>query len=473
MYREQAFIIIRILIFLDAVCTILAGYGAYYWRSTLLTSRPWSMDSKIFALSILVIMVVNNYAANKLELYSDKKLKSYLNLIWKILKLVFFDFVVLGCVIFVIKEKAYSRAFAMYFASLLFMLLICYRLAVYRYVNNKNGNRFGAKNILVIGGLERAQKVIDAVENQISWGINIVNPVTICHKIPSSCQNGIALSPEFIHELPRILEQGEIDEVIFAVGGDASVDLKDYINMVRQMGIEARILPSLWDLGSNRVQVEQFQGIPFLALQVNNFNAAGLFYKRILDIAGGLVGSFIFLAVYPFIAIAIKLDSPGPVLFKQERIGKNGRLFQLLKFRSMYQDAEERKKELLAQNRMSGFMFKVDNDPRVTPVGRFFRKTSLDEFPQFANVLRGEMSLVGTRPPTSDEVEQYSYSHRRRISAKPGITGLWQISGRNKIKDFEKVVELDCSYLESWRFWDDVKILFKTIFVVLRRKGAF
>ena len=471
MYRDQAFIIIRILIFLDAVCTILAGYGAYYWRS--MASRPWNMGSKIFALSILVIMVVNNYAANKLELYSDKKLKSYLNIIWKILKLVVFDFIVLGCVIFIIQEKAYSRVFTVYFASLLFMLLTCYRLVVYRYVNNKNSSRFGAKNILVIGSVERAQKVIDAVENQISWGINIVNPVTICHKIPASCQSSIALSPEFIHELPYILEQGEIDEVIFAVSGDASVNLKDYINMVRQMGIEARILPSLWDLDSDRVQVEQFQGIPFLALQVNNFNAAGLFYKRILDIVGGLVGSFIFLAVYPFIAIAIKLDSPGPVLFKQERIGKNGRILQLLKFRSMYQDAEERKKELLAQNRMSGFMFKVDNDPRVTAVGRFLRQTSLDEFPQFANVLRGEMSLVGTRPPTSDEVEQYSYSHRRRISAKPGITGLWQISGRNKIKDFERVVELDCTYLENWRFWDDVKILFKTIFVVLRRKGAF
>ncbi len=431
------------------------------------------MDSKIFALSLLVIMIVNNYAANKLGLYSDKKLKSYLNLIWKILQCIVFDFIVLGCVIFVIKEKAYSRAFTLYFASLLFVLLTCYRLVVYKYVNNKNGNRFGAKNILVVGVLERAQKVIDAVENQISWGINIVNPVTICHKIPLSCQNGTVLSTEFIQELPRILEEGEIDEVIFAVGGDASVDLKDYINTVRQMGIDARILPSLWDLDSDRVQVEQFQGIPFLALQVNNFNAAGLFYKRILDIVGGLVGSLIFLAMYPFVAIAIKLDSPGPVVFKQERIGKNGRVFKLLKFRSMYEDAEERKKELLAQNQMDGFMFKVDKDPRVTGVGRFLRKTSLDEFPQFVNVLKGEMSLVGTRPPTPDEVEQYSYSHRRRISAKPGITGLWQISGRNKIKDFEKVVELDCSYLESWRFWDDIRILFKTIFVVLRRKGAF
>jgi exopolysaccharide biosynthesis polyprenyl glycosylphosphotransferase len=437
-----------------------------------MASRPWSMDNKIFALSILVVMLVNNYAANKLGLYSDKKLRSYISLIWKIFKCIVFDFVVLGCIIFIIKEKVYSRAFALYFASLLFVLLTCYRTAAYTYFNNQNGKRLGAKNILVVGGLKRAQKVIDAIENQITWGINIVNPVTVCHKIPLGCENGTALSTEFIDELPRILEEGEIDEVIFAVGGDASVDLKGYINKARQMGIEARILPSLWDLDSDRLQVEQFQGIPFLALHVNNFNAVGLFYKRILDIVGGLVGSLIFLVMYPFVAIAIKLDSPGPVLFKQERIGKNGRVFQLLKFRSMYQDAEERKKELMLENEMDGFMFKVVNDPRITRVGRFLRKTSLDEFPQFVNVLRGEMSLVGTRPPTPDEVEQYSYSHRRRISAKPGITGLWQISGRNKITDFEKVVELDCRYLESWRFWDDIKILYKTVFVVFRRKGA-
>jgi exopolysaccharide biosynthesis polyprenyl glycosylphosphotransferase len=324
-----------------------------------------------------------------------------------------------------------------------------------------------------VGGLDRAQKVIEAVENQISWGINIINPITVCNQIPISSQNAVVLPSEFIHELPYLLEQGEIDEVIFAVGAEDSIDLKVYISMARKMGIEARIVPALWDLGSDSVRVEEFQGIPFLTIRDNKFNAVGLLYKRVLDIAGGLVGSLIFLAIYPIVAIAIKLDSPGSVLFKQERIGKNGRVFKLLKFRSMYQDAEERKKELIAENEMDGFMFKVEKDPRVTRIGRFLRNTSVDEIPQFVNVLKGEMSLVGTRPPTPDEVEQYSYSHRRRISAKPGITGLWQISGRNKIKDFEKVVELDCKYLESWRFWDDIRILFKTIFVVLRRKGAF
>jgi lipopolysaccharide/colanic/teichoic acid biosynthesis glycosyltransferase len=176
--------------------------------------------------------------------------------------------------------------------------------------------------------------------------------------------------------------------------------------------------------------------------------------------------------MYPFIATAIKFDSPGPVFFKQKRMGSHGRVFYLYKFRSMFQDAEEHKQELMKMNLMNGALFKLEEDPRITRVGKFLRKTSLDEFPQFINVLKGEMSLVGTRPPTLDEVEKYKPEHLKRISAKPGITGLWQVSGRNQITEFEDVVKLDCNYLNNWRFMDDLKILVKTVIVVLQRKGA-
>ncbi|MDZ7583167.1 MAG: sugar transferase [Deltaproteobacteria bacterium] len=191
-----------------------------------------------------------------------------------------------------------------------------------------------------------------------------------------------------------------------------------------------------------------------------------------LDLFGGAAGSLFFFIIYPFVAVAIKLDSPGPVLFKQKRMGQHGRVFNLYKFRSMYRDAEALKQELLDKNVMNGALFKIKDDPRITKVGRWLRKTSLDEVPQFLNILRGEMSLVGTRPPTLDEVEIYQPQHLKRISAKPGLTGLWQVSGRNKITDFEEVVELDCRYLDHWRFLDDIKILVKTVVVVLQRKGA-
>jgi lipopolysaccharide/colanic/teichoic acid biosynthesis glycosyltransferase len=173
-----------------------------------------------------------------------------------------------------------------------------------------------------------------------------------------------------------------------------------------------------------------------------------------------------------FIAPAIALESPGPIFFSQVRIGKSGRRFRIYKFRSMYVDAEKRKAELMEKNEMKGCMFKMKEDPRVTKVGKFLRKTSLDEFPQFYNVLKGDMSLVGTRPPTENEFYQYENRHRRRLALKAGLTGLWQVSGRSNVDDFEDVVKMDLEYIDNWSLKMDIKILFRTIGVVLFGKGA-
>ena len=197
-----------------------------------------------------------------------------------------------------------------------------------------------------------------------------------------------------------------------------------------------------------------------------------LLIKRVMDIAWGLVGLLITMVFFPFVALAIKLDSPGPVFFAQTRIGKNGRRFKIYKFRSMYIDAEARKKELEQQNEMQGLMFKMENDPRITKVGKFIRKTSIDELPQFYNIVKGDMSLVGTRPPTEGEFEQYNSHYRRRISMTPGLTGLWQISGRSDIIDFDEVVKLDLEYIDNWTLGLDIKILFQTVWVVLTGKGS-
>lgn len=191
-----------------------------------------------------------------------------------------------------------------------------------------------------------------------------------------------------------------------------------------------------------------------------------------MDIVGSLIGCVLTLLITPFVALAIKIDSPGPVFFSQTRIGKNGRRFKIWKFRSMYTDAEARKKELEAQNEIKGLMFKMEDDPRITKVGKFIRKTSIDETPQFFNILVGDMSLVGTRPPTEDEFEQYNGYYRRRMSITPGLTGMWQVSGRSDIQDFEEIVKLDLEYIDNWSLLLDIKILFKTVFIVLGRKGS-
>ena len=209
------------------------------------------------------------------------------------------------------------------------------------------------------------------------------------------------------------------------------------------------------------------------------------FLKRALDIAGGLVGCLITGILFLFLAPAIYIKSPGPIFFSQVRVGKNGRKFRIYKFRSMYMDAEERKKELMAQNRVKdGMMFKLDWDPRIIGskklpdgtvkkgIGNYIRDWSLDEFPQFFNVLKGDMSLVGTRPPTVDEWEKYELHHRARLAIKPGVTGMWQVSGRSNITDFDEVVRLDTEYIKKWSVRLDIKILLRTVLVVVRGDGA-
>ncbi len=194
--------------------------------------------------------------------------------------------------------------------------------------------------------------------------------------------------------------------------------------------------------------------------------------KRALDIVGSSVGLVILGISYIFVAPLIKLDSKGPVFFVQKRVGKNGEIFNFYKYRSMYIDAEERKKELMKDNEMNGLMFKMENDPRITKVGKFLRKTSIDELPQFWNVFKGDMSLVGTRPPTEQEFKEYEAQHKCRLAMVPGITGMWQVSGRSNIKDFDEIVKLDMQYIDNWSIWLDIKILFRTLWVVAARKGS-
>ena len=197
-----------------------------------------------------------------------------------------------------------------------------------------------------------------------------------------------------------------------------------------------------------------------------------MFIKRVLDICGALVGLIITGIAFVIFAPVIYHQSPGPIFFSQERVGRNGRTFKIYKFRTMYPDAEERKKELIKFNKMKGFMFKMDNDPRIIPIGHFLREKSIDELPQFWNILKGDMSLVGTRPPTVDEYNHYETHHKKRLAMKPGLTGLWQVTGRSDIVDFDEVVALDSKYITEWTLAMDIKIIWKTVAAVWKGTGA-
>lgn len=273
-------------------------------------------------------------------------------------------------------------------------------------------------------------------------------------------------------DLYDVVVQMMVDEVFICLPGVPVTEIRSMVECFEEMGLVCHYNVDLFSRVNPNTYVQKMAGYSVISFALRTMDSRRLLIKRVMDILGALVGLLLTAVITPFVALAIKLDSPGPVFFSQVRIGKNGRRFKIWKFRSMYIDAEERKKELEAQNEIRGLMFKMEDDPRITRVGRFLRKTSIDETPQFFNILMGQMSLVGTRPPTEDEFERYNGHYRRRMSITPGLTGMWQVSGRSDIQDFEEIVRLDLEYIDNWSLGLDFKILFMTVFAVLGRKGS-
>jgi exopolysaccharide biosynthesis polyprenyl glycosylphosphotransferase len=273
-------------------------------------------------------------------------------------------------------------------------------------------------------------------------------------------------------DLRKILGNGVVDEVMICLPlADNFFQIYEMIGLCKERGVVVRIRPEIFDVKVlSRSQVELFEG-EYIVTFFRETLLGQLLTKRLIDVAVSATLLIILSLPMLLVAILIKLDSRGPILFVQERIGMNKRRFRLLKFRSMVADADEKKASLQALNEMDGPVFKIANDPRVTRVGRFIRHASIDELPQLINVLKGEMSLVGPRPPLASEVDQYEWVNRKRISIMPGITCLWQISGRNDVS-FKEWMELDRQYIETWSLWLDLKILVKTIPVVLLGRGA-
>jgi exopolysaccharide biosynthesis polyprenyl glycosylphosphotransferase len=278
-----------------------------------------------------------------------------------------------------------------------------------------------------------------------------------------------------LSDLETLIRKYNIDQVFILQKREMDVAfLQKYVDICIQMGVTCQIIIDIFRRRKSFSFISSVGTYPLYTFHTVPMNMSERALKRIFDILFSLVAIVITSPIMLITAIAIKLDSKGPVLFKQVRVGKNGRHFKIWKFRSMRADAEEMKDELEELNEVEdGMMFKIKDDPRVTRVGRFIRKTSIDELPQFFNVLSGSMSVVGTRPPTIDEVEKYTAKQWRRISIKPGITGMWQANGRSSITNFDKVVELDTEYIDEWSILLDIKIIFMTIAAVVTHKNSY
>ncbi|MBR3307906.1 MAG: sugar transferase [Lachnospiraceae bacterium] len=339
-----------------------------------------------------------------------------------------------------------------------------YMLRHYKWSTNSD-------KLMVITTKERAPEIIAHIKEENAWNYEMKSVAIMDEDLRGGYIDDIPVVA-CADDLIDVAIQDILDRVFISLPHEDIEKVRDMILDFEAMGILCHYDIDVEELNLEGKEAGDFAGYSVLSFSLQNMDYRRLLIKRFFDIIGSIIGLLITAVIFPFIALAIKIESRGPVIFAQERIGKNGRRFKLYKFRSMYKDAEKRKQELMEKNEMKGLMFKMENDPRITKVGRFIRKTSLDEFPQFWNVLKGDMSLVGTRPPTVAEFEQYNVHYRRRLSITPGLTGMWQVSGRSDITDFDEVVRLDLEYIDSWSLMLDVKLLLQTVGVVIFGKGS-
>lgn len=386
--------------------------------------------------------------------------------------------------LFFIQESAqYSRstliALGVIYAALSYATRILWRLFL-----EKKRSGGGKRSLIIITSAGRVDRVVKNIKDHNYEGFDINGIAVINKDMKGITVGGIPV----VANLDTVVEyvcREWVDEVFINLGS-AEPYPETLVSQFAEMGVVVHIkIVKSSELVGQKQFVERLGNYTVLTTSINYVSERQIFLKRGMDILGGLVGCLITGILFIILAPIIHKQSPGPIFFTQTRVGKNGKKFKMYKFRSMYMDAEERKKELMAQNRVKdGMMFKLDWDPRIIGsrqlpdgtvkkgVGNFIRDWSLDEFPQFINVLLGDMSLVGTRPPTVDEWEKYNLHHRARLATKPGVTGMWQVSGRSNITDFEEVVKLDKQYITDWDLGMDIKILLKTVGVVFKREGS-
>jgi exopolysaccharide biosynthesis polyprenyl glycosylphosphotransferase len=272
--------------------------------------------------------------------------------------------------------------------------------------------------------------------------------------------------------LKQLVKELDVDEVIVTLPWTARDKIIGIMRMCQRMGVTAKIVPDLFQLSMSRVGIDAVGGIPLISIRETGMGLIDAVVKRAIDLIGGGLLTIVWLPMMGVMALLFRLDSPGPAIFTQKRIGRGGSSFVVYKFRSMFVGAEEKQQKLNGLNEAQGPIFKIRNDPRCTRVGRWLRRTSMDELPQLFNVLRGEMSLVGPRPAIPSEVDKYQEWHKRRLEVSPGLTGLWQVSGRSELT-FDEMVMLDIYYIENWAPWLDLWILLRTIPTVLFGRGAY
>jgi exopolysaccharide biosynthesis polyprenyl glycosylphosphotransferase len=433
------------------------------------------LENQIWALGLVVLIWM--VSLNAFGMYRSFRYQRYTDLLGRLVRAHLVGALILLSVAFVARRWEISRLLIQVFLVVAFGALAARQIAVNHVLRRHRRGGFSSRRALIVGGADRADRYVQFLHEHPYWGVRVVGVVDDGggaghpgEPVPAATPGGVPVIGG-IKDLPEIVRLQPTDEVVFTVGPREVPQVEEYLSLCQEMGLTSRLILDLPQRNWTRQDLAVLDGVGILSLEPVRRSPLALAVKRATDIVGALVGLGVFALAYLWLARRIRRDSPGPVLFSQVRVGQNGRLFALYKFRTMHVDAEARLEGLRRVNEMQGAVFKLRNDPRITPIGHWLRARHLDELPQFWSVLRGEMSLVGTRPPTLDEVECYRPHHRRRLSMKPGITGLWQLAGNERVRDFEDIVRLDCEYIDRWSFGLDLQILARTVVKVLGRSG--
>lgn len=473
MLRQHLRLTPRVLLLADLVTTAFSFLLTFPLRSLLIKIYPFGggISFAEYLPLLIPIAVVWTILFQFQHSTLNWRYTSFKNEIGRTLKTVIWGEILLLVLLYSFRVYHLSRTFLWLFGLVNGIALLLQKyclLLLLEYLRAKGINR---RKVLIVGDGDGSRRMVDSIQKFSDWGLDIVGFLDgNGHEVGSDYKGAKILGK--LEHLPEVLHNHYIDEVIFALPLSKLEQARNLLHLCATEGVQTRIVSDFYGGLIANTEVELVHGLPIITYSPSPRREFSLLVKRMMDIIFSAAALILLSPLFLLIAIAIRLSSPGPIFYRWHVVGLNKRKFVSYKFRTMVVNADEIKKKLLAMNEMKGVVFKMKNDPRVTKVGRFLRKFSLDELPQLVSVLKGDMSLVGPRPPLVTEVPEFKNWHRRKLSVKPGITCLWQCSGRNQIKDFDDWVKMDLKYIDEWSLWLDVKILLKTIPAVITGRGA-
>lgn len=435
-----------------------------FWHGVLI--HGGSTGILLALLSIFIVALI--LTSRRLQLYTPQRLNGFLHEQRLSTQACFTSGLLLLGTLYLLHAGNVPRA-----VVLLTLLMVTLGLSVRRFIfrvllYRRYERGLDTRNVLIVGTGPEAHALRHHLESMRQLGYVFKGFIDLCGR-PQGTQG----TNDVVGDIEMLFQQARrlfVDEIFFTTPCERGI-VHDVLEQARTHGVDLRVVPDMYDGLAWSNPIEYIGQFPTIPLHCGQIHEVGLVLKRSFDILFSVVVLLALSPVLLAIAVAIKFDSPGPVFYRSERIGKKGRVFRCLKFRTMVEDAEQRRAEVSHMNERDGVLFKIRNDPRVTRLGRFLRKYSLDELPQFLNVLHGDMSIVGPRPPIASEVKEYKLNHLRRLNVTPGITGLWQVQGR-KDPSFDSYVSLDMTYIDNWSIWLDMSIILRTVGVVLAGTGS-